>query len=83
MCWPPVCSRSCARFDFGETRVARFDDEEKSVVRRAFETFPVKHRMIPARQPVHDQQGEESRESGEENRQLKHDREKRRHRRKS
>ena len=33
-----------ARFDFGESRIARFDDQEKSVVRRALEPLPVKDR---------------------------------------
>ena len=33
-----------ARFHFGETRVARFDHKEKSIVGDATETFPVENR---------------------------------------
>src|SRR5947209_11077868 len=62
---------------FSETRIARFDREKETVVRCAFETLPVENRMIPARQAVHDQNGEERRERREENGQLEHDREER------
>jgi hypothetical protein len=51
---PAALLEQLARFDFGETRIARFDREEKSVVRRAAESVPVENRMIPARQSVHD-----------------------------
>ncbi len=63
----------------GKSRIARFDHEEEPVVRRPAEPLPVEHRMIPARQSVHDQHGEERGEGREENRQLKHDGEERRH----
>src|ERR671936_742205 len=70
-----------ARFHLGEARVARFDDEKETVVRRAAaETFPIEKRMIPARQAVHDLPGEKCRERTEQHGELKHDREKCRHR---
>ena len=40
---------------------------------------PIENRMIPPRQPVHDQHREKGGEGREKNRQLEHDREKRRH----
>ena len=80
MCCPPVFEKQVVRFHFSETRIARFDGEKKSVVGHAAETFPVENRMMPARQPIHDQIREKRGESGEKNGQLKHDREKRRHR---
>ena len=44
MCCPPVFREAVARFHFGETRIARFDGEEKSVVGHAAETIPVENR---------------------------------------
>src|SRR5207253_969264 len=63
-----------------ETRIPRFDGEEKSIVGGASETVPVKNGMMPARQPVHDQVRKKGGESREKHGQLEHDREKRRHR---
>src|SRR5215211_8576997 len=63
------------RFAFSKARIARFDDQKKSVVRRAAKTVPVENRMVPARQSVHDQHGEERGESREKDRQLEHYRE--------
>src|SRR5688572_14178164 len=68
-----------AGLEFGEARIARLDDKEKAVVSCAAEPSPVEDRVIPARQAVHDQHGEERAESSEENRELEHDREKGRH----
>src|SRR5262249_14213799 len=57
---------------------ARFNCKEKSVVGYATESFPVKHGMIPPRQPVHSLPRKECGECAEEHCQLEHDREKRR-----
>ena len=65
-----------ARFHFSKARIARLDHQEKSVVGRATETFPIENRVIPARQTVHNEQSKEGGEGGKQNRQLKHDREK-------
>src|SRR3954453_17728935 len=43
------------RFRFGEARIASFDHEEEAVVSRPAKTLPIENRMIPARQPVHDE----------------------------
>src|SRR5437763_13032751 len=42
-------------FCFTETRIARFNGEEKSIVGRARETIPVENGMIRARESVHHQ----------------------------
>src|SRR4030095_3048652 len=63
---------------FRKARVASFDCQEKSVIGYAAETFPVEHRMVPARQPIHDLPGKKRRKRGEKHRQLEHDGEKRR-----
>ena len=42
-----------------EADFARFDGQEKGVVSRPIKTGPVKHRMVPARQTIHDLPGEE------------------------
>src|SRR5205823_831073 len=47
-------------FHFAETRIARFDGEEKSIVGRTRKAVPVKNGMVPARQSVHDQVGEKT-----------------------
>src|SRR5438105_15853432 len=57
-----------ARFQLGEPRITRFDDQEKSVIGCAAEPGPVEDRMIPARQTVHDEQREKGGEGGEQNR---------------
>src|SRR5215510_7398863 len=64
---------------FRKPRVARFDCEEKSVIGHAAEAFPVEHRMVPARQTIHDLPCKERRKCSEKHRQLEHDREKSRH----
>src|SRR3954469_24701704 len=69
-----------AGFELGKSRIARFDDQEKAVVRGAAEPAPVEDRVIPARQSVHDEQREKGGEGGEQDGELEHDREKRRHR---
>src|SRR6266481_1768902 len=61
---------------FRKARVARFDRQEKSVIGHAAETVPVEHRMIPARQAIHDLPRKERRKCGEKNRELEHDGEK-------
>src|SRR5437867_2272480 len=70
MCWPPVCSSN--------SRIARFNCQEKSVVGDAAEAFPVEQGMIPARQTVHTLPRKECGERAEEHCQFEHDREKRR-----
>src|SRR3977135_1508729 len=69
-----------AGLQFGEARIAGFDDEEKSVVGRAAESPPIEDGMIPARQAIHDEHREKRSEGREEYRELEHDREKRRDR---
>src|ERR1051326_429243 len=66
-------------FYFAETGIARFNGKEKTVVSDTAETLPVKHWMIPTRQPIHDLPGEKGGESAEKNCQFEHDREKRGH----
>src|SRR6476659_6788051 len=61
---------------FRKSRVASFDCQEKSVIGHAAETFPVEHRMVPARQAIHDLPRKERRKCSEEHRQLEHDGEK-------
>src|SRR6476660_2149349 len=61
---------------FGKARVASFYCQKKSVIGHAAETFPVKHRMVPARQAIHDLPRKERRKRGEQHRELEHDREK-------
>src|SRR3954452_20116861 len=68
------------RFHFREARIARLDGEEEAVIARAAESFPVKDRMMPTRQSVHNNPGEERGKSGEEHSQLEHDWKKRRNR---
>src|SRR3954447_108850 len=65
-------------FHFGDARIARLDREKEAVIAGATESFPVKDRVMPAWQPVHDDPGEERRKSGEEHSELEHDRKKRR-----
>src|SRR5450432_2186946 len=67
------------RVVFVKARIARLEDEEKSIVSHALESLPVEHWMVPAREEIHRQHGEERAEGGEQNRQFKHDRKKRRH----
>src|SRR6476619_3949489 len=61
---------------FRKPRVASFDCQEKSVIGYAAETFPVEHRMVPARQAIHDLPRKERRKCGEKHRELEHDGEK-------
>src|SRR5215470_18840627 len=61
---------------FGKARVAGFYCQEKSVIGYAAEALPVEHRMVPARQTVHDLPRKKRRKSGEKHSELKHDREK-------
>src|SRR5207253_3505713 len=68
-----------ARFEFGETRVARFDDEKEAVVGCATEPLPIEQGMMPARQAVHDLPREECSKGPKQHRELEHDWEKRRH----
>src|SRR5437763_7150802 len=63
-------------FLLAETRIARFNGEEKAVVGHAGETVPVEHGMIPARETVHDLPGEKSGEGREQNGELEYDWEK-------
>src|SRR5262249_11352734 len=58
---------------FRKTRVPSFYGKEKTVIGHAAETFPVEHRMVPARQTIHDLPGKERRKRGEEHRKLEHD----------
>src|SRR4051812_35000431 len=44
-----------ARFHFRKARIARFDGEEKSVVRRPLKAIPIKNWVIPSRQAIHDE----------------------------
>src|SRR5437588_4269503 len=69
-----------ARFQFGESWIARFNHQEKPIIGGALESLPVKNRMMWSRQAVHDEDGEKRSESREEHGELEHDREKRRHR---
>src|SRR4029077_3311900 len=61
---------------FRKPRIASFDCQEKSVIGYAAETFPVEHRMVPARQTIHDLPRKERRKCSEKHRQLEHDGEK-------
>src|SRR4249920_1173441 len=61
---------------FRKPRVASFDCQEKSVIGHAAEAVPVEHRMVPARQAIHDLPRKERRKRSEKDRQLEHDREK-------
>src|SRR2546430_2463554 len=76
---PAGFQQQILRFYFAETRIARFDGEEKSVVGGAGKTIPVKNGMMPAGQSVHDQVGKKSGKGREEHRQFEHNREKSRH----
>src|SRR5215831_16915811 len=60
---------------FRKPRVASFDRQEKSVIGHAAEAFPVEHRMVPARQAIHELPCKKCGECGEKHRELKHDRE--------
>src|SRR4029077_12838398 len=62
---------------FRKPRVASFDCQEKAVIGHAAETLPVEHRMVPARQAIHDLPRKERRKCGEKHRELEHDWEKR------
>src|SRR6476660_5238257 len=63
---------------FRKPRVASFNCQEKSVIGHAAEAFPVEHRMVPARQAIHDLPRKERRKRSEKHRQLEHNREERR-----
>src|SRR6476660_9164339 len=62
---------------FRKPRVASFDCQEKSVIGHAAEAVPVEHRMVPARQAIHDLPRTKRRKCGEKHRHLEHDWEKR------
>src|SRR5207247_5233773 len=57
---------------FRKPRVASFDCQEKSVIGHAAEAFPVEHRMVPARQAIHDLPRKERRKYDEKHSEHKH-----------
>ena len=61
---------------FRKAGVTSLDCQEKSVIAHAAEAFPVEHRMVPARQTIHDLPCKECSERGEKYRELEHDRKK-------
>ena len=78
ICSPAGLLQQLVHAVFRKPRVASFDCQEKSVIGHAAEAFPVEHRMVPARQAIHDLPRKKRRKRGEKHRQLEHDREKRR-----
>src|SRR5438270_4389507 len=54
---PAGLLKQVARFVLVETRIARFDREEESIVGHACKSVPIEYGMIPARQSVHDEHG--------------------------
>src|SRR5215831_6260265 len=62
---------------FRKPWVASFDCKEKSVIGHTAETFPVEHRMVPARQAIHALPSKKCGERCEKHCKFEHDREER------
>src|SRR5262249_24497204 len=63
---PAGFDQQAVRFRLAETRIARFDGQEKAIIGHPTETVPVEKRMMPAWQSVHDLPGEKGGESRKE-----------------